>query len=104
MADPRRLELDDLLVRPGTYFHPQTEVLLVIDDTAVLDAEMFDVDDHEVAEWVIVSDEVPVDEHKRDELIEAFQHQYAEGGVSSDDDVEDVEDELEPDDDPAELE
>ena len=30
----RRFELDDLLTRPGTYFNPDTEVLLVVDDAA----------------------------------------------------------------------
>ena len=29
MADDRRFEIDDLLIRPGTYFNPQTEVLVV---------------------------------------------------------------------------
>ena len=31
MAGPRRFDLDDLLIRPGTYFNPETEVLLVVD-------------------------------------------------------------------------
>ncbi len=26
MADDRSFEIDELLVRPGTYFNPQTEV------------------------------------------------------------------------------
>jgi hypothetical protein len=41
MADPRRMELDELANRPGTYFHPQTEMLLIVDDGAALDAEIF---------------------------------------------------------------
>ena len=32
MADPRRFELEDLVIRPGSYFNPQTEVLIVVDD------------------------------------------------------------------------
>ena len=28
MAEPRHYELDELLIRPGTYFNPQTEVLV----------------------------------------------------------------------------
>jgi hypothetical protein len=98
MADPRRFELDELAIRPGTYFHPKTEILIVVDDSATLDAEIFDSDDHEEAEWVLISDEVPVDEHGRDELLEAFQvrlERRAEG--DGEDDVEDEEDDLEPD-------
>ena len=41
MADPRKVELDELINRPGTYFYPQTEVLLVVDDSPQLDAESF---------------------------------------------------------------
>ena len=98
MPDPRRFELDELANRPGTYFHPQTEILVVVDDSAALDAEIFESGDHEEAEWVLISDEVPVDEHARDELLEAFQvrlQRRAEG--DGDDDVEDEEEELEPD-------
>jgi hypothetical protein len=97
MADPRRFELDELANRPGTYFHPQTEMLLVVDDSAALDAEIFESDDHEAAEWVLISDEVPLDEHQRDELLEAFQvrlERRAEG-----EDEEDEEDSLQPDED-----
>ena len=105
MANPRRFEPDELLVRPGTYFNSQTEVLLIVDDTAVVDTEMLTTDDRSAAEWVLVSDEIPVEEHERDALIEAFQHQYAEDGASADDDEDDeTEDELEPDEEPSELE
>jgi|SRR5579875_1607933 len=108
MADPRRFELDELANRPGTYFHPQTEILIVVDDSATLDAEIFEsADDHEDAEWVRISDEVPVDEHARDELLEAFQvrlERRAQGdGTDLGEDVEDDEDDLEPDADPDEL-
>jgi hypothetical protein len=101
MADLRRFELDELANRPGTYFHPQTEMLIVVDDSATLDAEIFESGDHEEAEWVRISDEVPIDEHGRDELLEAFQlrlerHAAAHG----DDDAVEEEDELEPDPDP----
>jgi hypothetical protein len=103
MADPRRFELDELANRPGTYFHPTTEILVVVDDSATLDAEIFDSsEDHAEAEWVLISDEVPVDEHSRDELLEAFQvrlERRAEGDGRDDDDVEDDEDDLEPDED-----
>ena len=34
-------------------------------------------------EWVLISDESPVDEHRRDELIERFQVTYHPGGEHS---------------------
>lgn len=100
MAAPRRLELDELIIRPGTYFNPQTEVLVVVDDSPELDAEVFDMAQHEGSEWVLVSDEVPVDEHRRDELIEAFQVRYHPGAAGSitGDDPDEPEPELEADD------
>lgn len=73
MPDGRRFELDELLNRPGTYFNPQTEVLLVVDDSPELDSEIFNMEEFEGADWVLISDEVPVDEHRRDELLESFQ-------------------------------
>ena len=54
----------------------------------------------EGSEWVLVSDEQPVDEHRRDELIESFQvayHPGSEHSIEGDAD-EDEEDELEADD------
>ena len=76
MADDRRFELDDLLVRPGTYFNPQTEVLIAVDDSTSLDQEIFNLEEFEGADWVLVSDEVPTDESRRDELLETFQATY----------------------------
>jgi hypothetical protein len=73
MADGRKIELEDLVNRPGMYFNPQTEVLVVVDDSPELDAEIFGMEEYEGADWVLISEEVPVDEHRRDELLEAFQ-------------------------------
>lgn len=105
MVDPRRFEPDELLIRPGTYFNPQTEILIVVDDSPELDAEVFQIDDLDGPEWVLISDEVPVDEHQRDELLEAFQirgHPRAMAESTEDDEEdEDEDDELEEDD--AEL-
>ena len=104
--DQRVFELDELLVRPGTYFNPQTEVLLVVDDSSSMDNEIFNLEEFEGADWVLVSDESPVDEAQRDELLENFQSTYHGGdgrqAVSDDDedldfDDEDEEDALEPD-------
>jgi hypothetical protein len=106
MADPRRFELEDLVNRPGTYFNPQTEVLIVVDDSPELDAEIFNMEKYEGADWVLIADEVPVDEHRRDELLEKFQVSLEPGARDSEDDEvdEDDVDELEPDEDVPELE
>ena len=110
MARPRRFEIDELLLRPGTYLNPQTEVLIVVDDSAEIDQATLEADGGGgEAEWVLVADETPVDEAARDELLERFQATYHEGGPSpalgeDDEDLdEDDEDELEPDEDPDEL-
>ena len=96
MADPRSFELDELVNRPGTYFNPQTEVVVIVDDSPELDAEIFNMEEYEGADWVLISDETPVEEHRRDELLEAFQVRYHPGAMTEDDD--DIEDELEEDD------
>jgi hypothetical protein len=90
----RRFELDDLVNRPGTYFNPQTEVLVVIDDSPDLDNEIFDLEEAEGADWVLISDETPVDEHVRDDLIERFQARHS--ATATDDGV--AEPENDPDD------
>src|ERR1700729_3406909 len=97
MADPRRLEIDELLIRPGTYFNPQTEVLVVVDDSPELDSEIFNMEEYEGADWVLISDETPVDEHRRDELLERFQVHLHAGSAESDDPDEEPDDELEAD-------
>jgi hypothetical protein len=79
MADNRRIDLDDLLVRPGTYLNPQTEVLVVVDDSPSIDGEIFNLEEFEGADWVLISDEVPTDESRRDELLENFQATYHGG-------------------------
>jgi hypothetical protein len=97
--EPRKYELDELLIRPGTYFNPQTEVLVVVDDSPELGSEVFNMEEYEGADWVLISDETPVDEHQRDELIEGFQVRYHPGGPGSiTDDGDDHPDELEEDD------
>ena len=99
----RRYDIDELLTRPGTYVNPQTEVVVIVDDGADVDSEIFeDASD----EWVLVSDETPVDEHARDDLLERFGTRYhpgTTGAVDAADDDEDVIDEIEPDEDPDEL-
>jgi hypothetical protein len=81
MADMRRFELDELVNRPGTYFNPQTEVLVTVDDSPELDAEIFNMEEYEGADWVLISDETAVDENRRDELLEAFQVRHHPGAI-----------------------
>lgn len=97
MADSNRVELEELLNRPGTYFNPQTEVLVVVDDSPELDGEIFNMEEFEGADWVRISDEVPVDEDRRDELLQRFQVHYHPGDVSELG-ADDTDDELELDD------
>ena len=79
MASDRRFDLDEILVRPGTYFNPQTEVMVVVDDSAAMDSEIFNLEEFEGADWVLVADDVPIDEARRDELFESFQASYHGG-------------------------
>ncbi|MDQ6915473.1 MAG: hypothetical protein M3155_06640 [Actinomycetota bacterium] len=99
MADPRTFQIDEILIRPGTYFNPQTEVLVVVDDSPEMDAEIFNMEELEGADWVLISDETPVDESVRDELLETFQVRYHPGTAASiTDDGDETVDELEEDD------
>ena len=79
MPRGRRYELDELIIRPGTYFNPQTEVMLVVDDSPSMDSEIFNMEEFEGADWVLVSDDTPVDESARDEMLETFQATYHGG-------------------------
>lgn len=108
MARPQRFELDELALRPGTYFNPDTEVLVIVDDTPEIDQAIFDGDnDVEGGDWVLVSDEVPVDEAARDELLERFQVRWHVGtatpGADEDDEPEDDEDDLDEDEEDDEV-
>jgi hypothetical protein len=76
-------EVEELLMQPGTYFNPQTEVVVVVDDSASLDQEVFNMEDYEGAEWVRVSEDVPIDEDRRDQLLEDFQTHYHPGATGS---------------------
>jgi hypothetical protein len=111
MADQRRFELDDLLLRPGCYLNPQTEVMVVVDDSPAIDGEIFNMEEFEGADWVLIADEVPVDEARRDELLETFQATYHGGdgrtrevSVSEDDDFVDEDENRPPEPDAEEEE
>jgi len=103
-------EVEEMLNQPGTYFNPQTEVVVIVDDSASIDQEVFNnLEGLEGAEWVRVSDDVPVDEDGRDRALEAFETTNQGGAAiaasdleESDDDLEEEEERPEPDPDPEE--
>ena len=99
MANPRQFDLEDIVNRPGTYFNPQTEVLIVVDDSPDVDTEVFNMEDFEGADWVLISDESPIDEQVRDELMQAFQVRHGSAltrRLDSDDDIVDDDENAEP--------
>ena len=100
-AESRVTQLEELADVPGTYFNPQTEVLVVVDDSTSIDQEVFNMEAYEGAEWVRVSDDVPVDEEQRDRLLEQFQTHYHPGssGSVSETALEQGDDELDADED-----
>ena len=99
----RRLDLEELSTRPGTYFNPETEILIVVDDSNHPGAEL--ADDADDAEWILVGDEVPIDEAQRDELLERLEVTAVRASEpdAEDDEVVEEEDQLEPDPDPDEY-
>jgi hypothetical protein len=73
----------------------------VVDDSTSLDQEVFNLDDYEGTDWVRISDDVPVDEDRRDEALERFQTSYHPGssGPVAEDGLEEDEEELDEDED-----
>ncbi|RDJ92890.1 M23 family peptidase, partial [Lacticaseibacillus rhamnosus] len=64
MAAPQETlyEVEEMLNQPGTSFNPQPEVVVIVDDSAAPDQEVFNnLEGFEGADWVRVSDDVPVD-------------------------------------------
>jgi hypothetical protein len=99
MAPPEEslYEVEEMLNQPGTYFNPQSEVVVVVDDSASIDQEVFDnLEGYEGAEWVRVSDEVPVDEDGRDRALESFESRN-QGGALGGDALEESDDDLDDD-------
>lgn len=87
-------ELEELAMQPGTYFNPQTEVAMVVDDSVAIDPEVFADGSEDDSDWIRVSDEAPIDEQRRDELFEQFQKRREP--QETDEDFDEV-DEIEPD-------
>ena len=77
------VELDELVVRPGTYFNPQTEVVVIVDDSSSVDQEVFNMEAYEGADWVRITDDVPVDEDALGQALERFQTHYHPGAGGS---------------------
>jgi hypothetical protein len=103
MARLRRFDLDELSARPGTYFNPETEILIVVDDSAHPGAELADEDDE--GEWILVGDEVPLDDARRDEMLERLEVtavRAVQPDAEDDDEIIEDEERLEPDPEPDE--
>ena len=104
-AKDRVFEAEDLLSQPGTYFNPQTEVVVVVDDSTSIDQEVFNLEAYEGADWVRLSEEVPIDEDDRDRIVEGFQTETHSASATNLTDLDlDVSDDDAPDDEPEEDE
>lgn len=104
MTNARRFQLDEITIRPGTYFNPQTEIMIVVDDSPEVDHEIFESDEFDGEEWVLLAEDTPLDENKRDELVERFQLSHGSGVEPlPEDDVDDDEDDEDEDEEDDEL-
>lgn len=92
-----RFQLEELADQPGLYFNPQTEVAIIVDDSVAMDPEGVPEVDEE-SPWVRVSEEAPVDEQRRDELLEEVRSRRED--TPGDEDFEEL-DEIEPDEEDA---
>ena len=105
MARLRRFDLDELATRPGTYFNPETEILIVVDDSAHPGAEL--ADDGRGPRVDPRRRRGPARRRsQRDELLERLEVRAARAGERDevdDDEVVEEEESLEPDPDPDEY-
>ena len=94
VSNARRFQLDEITIRPGTYFNPQTEIMIVVDDSPEVDHEIFESDEFDGEEWVLIAEDSPLDEDKRDDLVERFQlsHGASPDMLPEDDDEDDEDD------------
>ncbi|MFM8792875.1 MAG: hypothetical protein ACKOFX_10485 [Solirubrobacterales bacterium] len=81
--DLETYELEELAEQPGIYFNPRTEVVIAVDDSASVDQEAFDPARLGDADWIRISEEVPIDEQARDEALVEFQAEFHAGGGGS---------------------
>jgi hypothetical protein len=77
--------------------------MIVVDDSSSIDGEIFNMEEFEGADWVMIADEVPVDESRRDELLESFQAHYHGGDGRMVAAPEELDDDEEADPDPEEA-
>jgi hypothetical protein len=98
MKNTRRFQLDELILSPGTYFNPQTEIMVIVDDSTEVDHEIFEAADLEASDWIQLAEDTPLDEHKRDQIVERFQLANQPDGALGDGD-DDVDEDEEDDDD-----
>jgi hypothetical protein len=73
--------------------------MIVVDDSPEVDHELFESDEFDGEEWVLISEDAPLDEHKRDELVERFQLSHGANEELVPDDELDADDEDDEDDD-----
>jgi hypothetical protein len=97
-AEENVFELEELLVRPGTYFNPQTEIVVVVDDSASIGQEVFNMEPYEGADWVRITDDVPVDSDSLETSMERFQTEHRAGGTVSEVTLETEHDDLDAED------
>ena len=81
--DSRTVDIEEMLVRPGTYFNPQTEIVVIVDDSTSIDQEIFNMEAYEGSDWERISDDVPADENRLEETLEEFQTHYHGGTPGS---------------------
>jgi hypothetical protein len=81
--DSRTVDVEEMLLRPGTYFNPQTEIVVIVDDSTSIDQEIFNMEAYVGSDWVRISDDLPVDEDSLDETLEEFQTHYHGGTAGS---------------------
>ena len=71
--------------------------MVIVDDSTDVDSEIFDMEEYEGAEWVLITDDTPVDEARRDELLESFQVDHHASPLSEH--LDEPDEELAPDED-----
>jgi hypothetical protein len=81
--DSRTVDVEEMLLRPGTYFNPQTEIVVIVDDSTSIDQEIFNMEAYEGSDWVRISDDLPVDEDSLEQTLEEFQTHYHPGTAGS---------------------
>ena len=54
--------------------------MIVVDDSPEVDHEIFESHDFDSSDWVLIAEDIPLDEHQRDELVERFQRSHQDGG------------------------